>query len=510
MRDTRTASQQITGKKERTFVRSSLLILIGALLALSLSTLPAFFGWSYFQDLPGLGRISLAIVIFAAFLWITEAVPAYAVSLWIISLNVLLLSYTGWGGNKGVNIFGMNEVYHNSEGAAQSYLIYLEPWAEGLMWLFMAGFILAEAMSKTKLDIWFARNILNRVGNKPFHVLFGAMLVTFILSMFMSNTATTAMMIAMLASFVRSLPKGEVFAKALYLGVPVAANVGGMGTIIGTPPNGLAVQALKDSKAAIDIDFLSWMLIGTPVAIILFIVGIGAIWFFYTPTIDRVDIEFEKEPPLLPDASPKEIAVYKKKKIEKIITAITFAVTVFLWMTQKLHGISTYVVALLPITVLSLTSIIDAKGFRKLPWDVLMLLAGGLSIAAGVEATGLDYWISGLVPAGVNPWTTFIIVIILAIVMSNLMSHTATASVLIPIAITMIPESFSYASFIVPIALTTSAAMLLPISTPPNAVAFASGRLESKDFVRMGLLMAVVGPIVAVGWGLIAVKLIQL
>lgn len=510
-RDTRTASQQITGRQSgRILSRSMKVILLAALTALFVSILPSLLGWEYYNQLPSLGRIAVGIVIFAAILWITEAIPAYAVSLIIIGLNVLLLSYTGFGGKEaaGSNIFGMSEILTQEgikESAALNFSAYLLPWANNLMWLFIAGFVLAEALTKTKLDIQFARLILNAVGDKPMNVLLGAMGVTFFLSMFMSNTATAAMMIALMASFVRTLPAGEPFAKALFLGVPVAANVGGMGTIIGTPPNGIAVEAL--GKVGIQVDFLTWMYIGFPVALILFAIGFMAIWVWYKPTISSFEMEFESTDRLPDDATPEEIAIMRKKHMERMITLSVFVLTVLLWMTGKLHNISTYVVALIPIVILGATSIVDAKGFRSLPWDVLMLLAGGLSMGVAIEQTGLGLWLSGLVPSGISPWVTFMIVIALAVVMSNLLSNTVTASILIPISITMFPAAM-LVTFIAPIALACSAAMFLPISTPPNAVAFASGRLETKDFMKMGALMAIVGPIVAALWGVFIVGLI--
>ncbi len=511
-RDTRMASRRITGRKgKRILSRSVKIVLMAAIAAFFVSIFPSFLEWEYYNQLPSLGRVAAGIVIFAAILWITEAIPAYAVSLIIIGLNVLLLSYTGFGGKEaiGANIFGMSEILTQEgikDGSALKFSAYLLPWANNLMWLFIAGFVLAEALTKTKLDIQFARLILNAVGDKPMNVLLGAMGVTFLLSMFMSNTATAAMMIALMASFVRTLPKGEPFAKALFLGVPVAANVGGMGTIIGTPPNGIAVEAL--SKEGIQVDFLTWMYIGLPVALALFVIGFIAIWIWYKPTINQFEMELDTDAPLPDDATEEEIAIMRKKHIERIITLTVFGITVLLWMTGKLHKISTYVVALIPIVILGATSIVDAQGFRKLPWDVLMLLAGGLSMGVAIEQTGLGLWLSGLVPAGISPWVTFIIVIILAVIMSNLLSNTVTASILIPISITMFPEAM-LVTFIAPIALACSAAMFLPISTPPNAVAFASGRLETKDFMKIGALMAIAGPIVAGLWGIFIVNLIQ-
>ncbi|MFV0430670.1 MAG: SLC13 family permease [Alphaproteobacteria bacterium] len=511
IRDTRMAIQQIISNRKRVMSHSLFMIALAAITALAVILLPDRLGWTYFGELPSLARISLGIVVFAAFLWITEAIPAYSVSLVVIGLNIFLLSYTGFGGKDAIghNIFGMSQILTKDGLKPDSALMfsqYLLPWAGNLMWLFMAGFMLAEALTKTRLDDKFARMILNAVGDKPINVLRGTMGVTFVLSMFMSNTATAAMMIAMMASFVRTLPKGEPFAKALFLGVPVAANVGGMGTIIGTPPNGIAVEAL--SQVGVHIDFLTWMIIGLPAAAFLFVIGFFAILFWYRPTIKHFQIDIEEDPSLPPDPTAAEIAQMKKRRMERAITLFTFGFTVLLWMTAKLHNLSIYVVSLIPIVVLGATSIVDARGFRKLPWDVLMLLTGGLSMGVAIEQTGLGLWMSNLVPEGVSPWVTFVLVAALILVMSNLLSRTVTASILIPISITMFPAT-NLVMYIAPIALVCSVGMFLPISTPPNAVAFASGKLEAKDFMRVGAVLAIIGPVFVSLWGIFIARLIM-
>ncbi len=512
-RDTRNATKEITNVKPSR--RSLLMVCLGVIFAALAVMIPDWLQIAYFQELPTLSRVAAAIVILGAFLWITEAIPAYAVGLLIIGCNVLLLSDVGTTSNAAADytFFGLGDVYGKGgeiiQNAAPSFMAYLAPWASGLMWLFMAGFVLAQAMSASKLDVLFAKRILNVAGTKPVNVLLGAMLVTFILSMFMSNTATAAMMIALMATFVRQLPDDEPFSKALLLGIPVAANLGGMGTIIGTPPNGIAVENLAKMSGQ-TVDFASWMLIGFPVALVLFIVGFLVVYMLNRPTITKFEANFDEGPTLPADATEREILAYKKATMQRNITLVVFAITVGLWLTQKLHGISTYAVSLIPIVVLGATSIVNAEAFRKLPWDILMLLAGGLSMGVAVQQTGLDIWFGGLVPEGISPMLTLIFVCLLAVIMSNLMSNTVTAAILIPIVIPMVSsiEGMNVVSFVAPVALTCSVAMLLPISTPPNAVAFASGKLKSVDFLRIGLVMAVLGPIIAITWGSIATKIL--
>ena len=189
----------------------------------------------------------------------------------------------------------------------------------------------------------------------------------------------------------------------------------------------------------------------------------------------------------------------KGSQSHRIIVLLVFATTVALWMTSSLHGTPSAVISFLPIVLLAVTGVITAKDMRDLPWDVLILLAGGLSLGIAINATGLAAWFASQIP---STWTGLPLIIAfcaLAVILSNLMSNTATANIMMPIGIALVGmENATY--FALPVALACSSAMCLPISTPPNAVAYASGRVVARDFMKIGLLMAVAGPTVTILW----------
>ena len=352
------------------------------------------------------------------------------------------------------------------------------------MWLFLGGFVLAHACSKTGLDRWLAGLIIGKKEKKPAMLLLGIMSVSFVFSMFMSNTATATMMLAVLAPVVASLREGSKLGKALCLAVPVAANIGGMGTLIGSPPNAIAAGALGNQM-----DFLRWMMLALPPALVIAAIAYGLLLFSLRGTeIEKIALE---------ETSGKNMS--DNDKLKRIIVMIIFAMTVALWMTSSLHNTPSAVISFLPIVMLSITGVITARDMRELPWDVLILLAGGLSLGVAIKSTGLASWFATLIPTA---WTGLPLIIAfaaLAVTLSNLMSNTATANIMIPIGLALVSQENAIA-FALPIALACSSAMCLPISTPPNAVAYASGRVASRDFMTIGLILAVIGPAVAIVW----------
>ncbi len=471
--DTRMSASRSLRDVERGRYRSIISFMVCVLVGIFILGMPGIIGVDPFSGLSWHGRAALSILVVAALLWITEAIPAYAVGLLVIGLNILLLS-------------GME----TPAGNILSWETFAGSWSNRLMWLFIGGFFLAEAMSKTELDLFFAKYILARLGTKPIAILLGTMGITFVLSMFMSNTATTAMMITLVAAFVRQLPEDEPFGKAVFLGVPVAANVGGMGTIIGTPPNGIA-----QANLASPLDFLSWMVYGVPIALILLGFGVVLIYTMYRPKIKECKLEIKLSG--ADDLTPEEL---KEKKMQRYIVGAIFMLTVFLWMFGSYisKGLNAYVVSFVPIVLLAVTGVMKNKNVRNLPWEVLMMLAGGISLGIAIKETGLADWLANSI-SGLSLVYLFIAFSALAVIMSNLMSNTATASILIPVAASMTSGPMGEMLVIV-IALCTSCAMILPISTPPNALAFATGKFKVIDFIKIGVPMAIVGPVFIYFW----------
>lgn len=430
------------------------------LLALSVIFLPGLVGSEIFADLSSGGKAALGIMVFAAALWVTEAMPAFAVALLVIGLQIAIL------GNPG-------GVWAPAD-APKAWTTFVQPWSSPTMWLFLGGFVLAHACSKTQLDKWLAGLVLGRFATSPAKLVASVMSITFVFSMFMSNTATAAMMIAVTAPVLAGLPKESQLAKGLVLAVAAGANLGGIGTIIGTPPNAIAAGELQGK-----VDFVKWMMIALPPAILLATAVYFLIW--------RIYIHGSGEKPEISLDSTVESTARMKR--HRITVMIVFTITVAMWMSESLTGISSPVVSFIPIVALAVTGVIGARDMRILPWDVLLLLAGGLSLGVGVEVTGLAQWFAGLVPGDLGIVSIAIVFGILGLFLSNLMSNTAAAALLIPLASSLVGENGSIL-VTVTIAISCSAAMALPISTPPNAIAHSTERLSSKDFLLPGILVA--------------------
>jgi sodium-dependent dicarboxylate transporter 2/3/5 len=335
---------------------------------------------------------------------------------------------------------------------------------------------LALACTKTELDRWLAGILLGRLTGSPARLMAGVMAVTFVFSMFMSNTATAAMMMAVAAPLFASQTQGSSYSKGLVISIAVAANLGGIGTVIGTPPNAIVAAQLP---AEHKLDFFEWMTVALPPAIILGLLAYGLLWWKWVRGSDCDKLELA--------GMGKQDA---RTKRHRYVVMVVFAVTVTLWMGESIFGIPAPVVSFLPTVALAVFGIIDGRDVRALPWDVLLLLAGGLSLGVGVQQSGLAEWIASHVPANLGGLGMALAFGLIAVVLSNLMSNTATAAMLVPLAISLAPED-SVTMVLLAIAMACSMAMALPISTPPNAIVFGSGRITARDFLLPGLVMAV-------------------
>lgn len=434
------------------------------------------FGFTYLLDSPELDKAQI-YVLFLLFLsiglWVSEAVPPFAVGLLIF----------------GFLVFGLGGVYSeiDPDNASKMVQKYVQTWSNSVIWLMLGGFFMAEAMQKVGLDKSLFKLAISKFGSKPRFVLLGIMLVTAIFSMIMSNTATTAMMIAAVIPFIGTLGDDAPFGKALLIGIPAAASLGGMGTIIGSPPNAIAVDALNSH--GIEFGFLEWMMLGFPIAIIMVVI----FWLFliqrYVPKVSTIDLGFLDS---METNSGSKIFMIKRK----IVLAVLL-LTLVLWLTGNLHGIPASAVSLLPIMLLTLFGIVSGEDVRKLPWDTLMLVAGGLSLGLAIKETGLaEYYVSLLQGYDLNLYALVVVFSVLTIVFSNFMSNTATATILIPIAIILVSQNTEILPLV--IGFSASCALFLPISTPPNAIAFSTGKIAQKDFRFGGIVAGLVGPVVII------------
>jgi sodium-dependent dicarboxylate transporter 2/3/5 len=306
--------------------------------------------------------------------------------------------------------------------------------------------------------------------------------------MFMSNTATTAMMMSVMAPILVAIKREERFAKGLLLGIAIAANVGGMGTIIGSPPNAIAAGMLND---VYPVDFVRWMVAGLPPAIMMFILAwLYLRWTFPATATTHIDISGLG----IGTRTGAQLPMWKR-----LLVMPVFVLTVLLWMTGQLHGIPIPVISFVPITIFAVAGILTVHEIRHLHWDVLLLLAGGLSLGVAIRQTGLAEWIVSRLPMEhLGPVVLAFLMGYLTVLLSNFMSHTAASNILVPIGMA-VAAGFE-PRVVIPIALGASTAMLLPISTPPNAIVFAKGSLKTADMAKSGLLMGLVGPAVAILW----------
>ncbi|MDW6091135.1 SLC13 family permease [Vibrio rhizosphaerae] len=417
----------------------------------------------------------LAIFLLAALLWILEPVPVFATSILIITLELIMIS------NKGLHWFRKPPEGH-AFGELIPYTDIFSAFSSPIIILFMGGFALAIAASKYELDNNLARVLLRPFGTQPKFIMLGLMLITACFSMFMSNTATTVMMLALLGPIVASAQPGDKGIKALVLCIPIAANTGGIATPIGTPPNAIALQYLTGENS---ISFLSWLLMGMPFVLIQMTIAWFLLQKFFPSSQSHLILNLEGQ---------------FKTTWRAMTVYITFAVTILLWMTTSLHGMNTYVVAIIPLAVFTLTGIMGKEELKQINWDVLWLVAGGIAIGIGLEETGLAKALAHSINyQNLSPMSVVISLSLVCWLMANFMSNTATANLLMPIAaaigssMTSLQTIGGLQGLLVVVAFSASLGMILPVSTPPNSLAYSTGLIESKDMAKTGTLIGMIG-----------------
>ena len=439
--------------------------------------------------IPGMTIIqkrTLAIFIYAILMWLFEAVPAWTTSVLVV---VLLLFTTS---NSSLVFF--ENAAPEVLGTQTSYKSLLHCFADPIIMLFIGGFVLAIAASKTGLDLFLARVMLKPFGKKPAMVLLGFLMVTGIFSMFLSNTATAAMMLTFLGPVLKALPADGKGKTALALAIPIAANVGGMGTPIGTPPNAIALKYM--SEIGIEIGFGQWMLFMIPFTLLLLFLAWLMLIKLFPFKAKEINLNIEGE---------------LKKDWRSIVVYITFVFTVLLWVLDKATGVNANVVAMLPVGVCAIIGVLTKRDLEEISWSVLWMVAGGFALGVGLQETGLAQTLIDAIPFG--SWPALVMVIgsgLICYAMANFISHTATASLLVPI-LAVVGASIAgnlaplggVSTLLVGVAIGSSLGMVLPISTPPNAIAASTGMIEQKDMVKTGLIMGILG--LVLGYGMLIV-----
>lgn len=430
----------------------------------------------------------IALFVFAALMWMFEIIPNWATSVLIIVVALLTVS------DKGLGFFCNPEF-----GQLVSYKKIMSSFADPVVMLFLGGFVLAIMAERFGLDVTLAKSLLSVFGTKPKMVLLGFLIIISVFSMFMSNTATAAMMLAFLAPVLHKLPSDDKGKIGLALSIPVAANLGGIGTPIGTPPNATAKGYLE--QAGIDVSFGDWCVHMIPYVIIMILLAWILLLVFFPFKTKKLVLEIP--------------ASDKKKDWKSTLVWATFIITILLWATEQLHHISSNVVALIPLAVFTATGLFGKEEIKEINWSVLWLVAGGFALGYLLQDTGLAKVLITAIPFG--SMSVILVLVVAGLVcyfLSNFISNSATAALLIPILIVVAegmadPAAANNAAFIamggtqamiIFIAVCASIAMLFPISTPPNAIAASTGLVETKDMAKIGIIIGVVGFIFGFFW----------
>jgi solute carrier family 13 (sodium-dependent dicarboxylate transporter), member 2/3/5 len=454
-----------SGAAERGPLRRALIIAITAAAAvLTYYLLP--------QSLDEPARRTAAIFVVAAVFWATEVMPLYATSLCVIAFEVLFLAHQG--GLAGA-LPAISHWPTGADGAPMElpYTTFFASFASPIVILFMGGFLLAAAVKKHGVDHALAARVLSPLAHRPLRLLAAVMAISAFFSMWMSNTATAAMMLALIAPLIRDLPEDDRYVRGLVLAVAFGANIGGLGTPIGTPPNAIAMAAL--SSQGVRITFLDWMLLGVPLAVILLAVATTMLWLFYRP---RGPVALGHiEPRLTLDRSGR-------------LTGVVLLAAMLLWLTGQWHGLHPAVVALLCAAALTAFRLLDRRDVDSIDWNILLLMWGGLSLGQAMESSGLAQAIVSLPFEQLSPALLALVCVAVAAALSTFMSNTAAANLVIPMAMAVAPQVATELAILV--AFACSLAMAMPVSTPPNAIAFATGRIPVRSLLRAGGLITLI------------------
>lgn len=420
----------------------------------------------------------IAIFVFTAMMWILEVIPTWTTS--VVAIVSILLTTS----NKGLGFLMAKE----NIGELTNYKSVMAAFADPVIMLFLGGFVLAFAATKVGLDVQLAKVMLKPFGKNPKSVLLGVLLVIGVFSMFMSNTATAAMMLTFLTPVLATLPKDGGGRIALALAIPIAANLGGMGTPIGTPPNAIALGALQD--AGYNITFAGWMLRMVPYVIVMLLFAWFLLLKMYPFKAKTIELKIEGAPT-------------KTTPFQKYVVWVTFALTIILWVGESLFKVNSNIVAMIPFAVFSATGILKARDLEHINWAVLWMVAGGFALGTALNQTGLATTLINNIPFA--SWNSIVVMLVggfICYFLSNFISNSASANLVVPILIVVGKAMSGNPAFenlggvpamIAGVAICASLAMCLPVSTPPNALAHSTGMITTKQMATVGIIIGVVG-----------------
>ncbi len=415
-------------------------------------------------DLTRPAEITLGIVAIAVSLWLSEAVPLFVTSLVVLGLELVWLA--------------------PSLAEARGKALFLNAFFSDVTLLFLGGFVLSAGIERAGIDRLLSRAILRRTGTEPARVMLGMMGATSMLGVWMSNTAACALMLGPVSSVLARLGSSDGLRKALLLGVAFSANLGGLPTPVSSPPNAIVMRYLESHGAAPS--FGTWMLLAIPL-----VVAMQAILLLYLarrfPTATKQVV--------LDDAPAQPFG-----RAQWIVT-ITFVVTVLGWVVGSRFSITSGTVGLVPVVVFFGTELLRTADLRALPWDVILLIGGGLALGAAVDQSGLAAWVGGFIPTeGVPLFVIKGIVAVFAVGISSVMSNTAAINLIAPIVMSL--RGVDPAPVLLIAAFACTLSMPLPVSTPPNAMVYGyrsaqsekpEGEFTTRDMVVPGMTMTAIG-----------------
>ena len=448
-------------------------LFLGPILFLIISNLPSAL-------ISEKGDAVIAIAIWMIIWWITEAV-----SISVTALLPLLL-------------FPLLDILPIAEVGAN--------YGSPIIFLFFGGFVMALALEKVNLHKRIALTIINITGTTPDKVVLGFMIATAALSMWISNTASTVVMLPIAMSVIDLLlydedgftKKDSNFALSVMLGIAFSANAGGIATVIGTPPNSVMI-GLLENEYNIEISFLKWMVIGVPFSAVMIVISYLVLvkWMFPSG-----QLKFAASKNVIKDELTKLGPMGGKEKMVLII----FGVTVFLWIFRTLInkilpdlGLSDTIISMLaaislfaiPYNLKKGDFLIHWGDTHKLAWGILILFGGGLALAKGMNVSGIvDLVANGIASSDISILVTAILLIILMLFMTELMSNVALVAVLAPVVAGIaIGLEIPILYLLIPVTIASSCAFMLPMATPPNAIVFASGYIKVHQMARVGLIL---------------------
>ncbi len=407
--------------------------------------------------------IVAATLVAVVMLWVAEVIPLFVSGL---IGSFLLLTFTDF--------------------SAQTIF---QPYFDPVIVLFFGGFVLAAGMQKYQIDYRIAHEILKRMGDRPLVFVLGLMLVTAFLSMWMSNTASAAIMIPISIIVLkenRLFHRQSRFARGAVLAVAYAATIGGIGSLVGSPPNAIAAKFLGEKN--VTLDFTEWMLQALPFVVLALLFTWMLLSLFNKPEIKKIDFSYHEQ---------------KLERPQKLIFAIFF-VTVIGWLTTRFTGLSAATVALVPVIGLFVFGLLDSSDLGRISWPTLLLFGGGLSLGTAVNEVGIDTWLAGLLQdsiSGIPLFATLLLLVFFGIAVTMVASNTASAAILIPLMLPLADElGLDMKPMAMLIAIGVSLDFMMPVGTPPSAIAYSTGVVSVRDMIRNGFL-------VNLGTGLILVCL---